>query len=264
LDVLCGAIDVSCVGDEQTKTDSGVDQSRMNIVTEVEQSEPSPTDDLGAETIATNSCKQSATDHFTEVEGDDADKTGSVVALLRCGVLNGDSPLYGLDIDNVNFPFPDEMPKIRFPVIPSTFSGGDLELEGVPPPVIIESSEFLGHLTAVDHRMFAVEFERLDIIDMFFLKFSQLPDKHFETISGTKIRQFSVGHDYSLLFEKDQLNAFLDTFKAKGKGNSHLHKLDHLDLNEVYVTAFWNHGTMVKPQRPHIDYSWEVLLMDSR
>jgi hypothetical protein len=170
LDVLCGAIDVSCVSDEQTKTDSGVDQSRMNIVTEVEQSEPSPTNDLGAETIATNSCKQSATDHFTEVEGDDADKTGSVVALLRCGVLNGDSPLYGLDIDNVNFPFPDEMPKIRFPVIPSTFSGGDLELEGVPPPVIIESSEFLGHLTVVDHRMFAVEFERLDIIDMFFFE----------------------------------------------------------------------------------------------
>jgi hypothetical protein len=149
-------------------------------------------------------------------------------------------------------------------VIPSTFSGGDLELKGVPPPVIIESSGFLGHLTVVDHRMFAVEFEHLDIIDMVFLKFSQLPDKRFETISGTKIRQFSVGRDYLLLFEKDQWNAFLDTFKAKGKGNSHLHLLDHLDLNEVYVTALWNHGTMVKPQQPHIDYSWEVLLKDSR
>jgi hypothetical protein len=95
-----------------------------------------------------------------------------------------------------------------------------LELEGVPPPVIIESSEFLGHLTVVDQHMFAVEFEHLDIIDMVFLKFSQLPGKCFETISGTKIRQFSVGRDYSLLFEKDQWNAFLDTFKAKGKGNS--------------------------------------------
>jgi hypothetical protein len=145
LDVLCGAIDVSCAGDEQTKTDSVVDQSRMNIVTEAERSEPSTTDDLGAETIATNSCKQSATDHFAEVEGDDADKTGSVVALLHCGVSNGDSPRYGLDIDNVSFPFPDEMPKLRFPVIPSTFSGGNLALEGVPPSVIIESSEFLGH-----------------------------------------------------------------------------------------------------------------------
>jgi hypothetical protein len=82
---------------------------------------------------------------------------------------------------------------------------------------------------------------------MVFSKFSQLPDKRFETISGTKIRQFSVGRDYSLLFEKDQWNAFLDTFKAKGKGISHLHKLDHLDLSEVYVTALWNHGTMVKP-----------------
>jgi hypothetical protein len=126
-----------------------------------------------------------------------------------------------LDIDNVSFPFPDEMTKIRFPVIPSTFSGGDLALEGVPSPVIIESSEFVGHLTVVDHRMFAVEFDHVDIIDMVFSKFSELPDKHFETISGTKIRQFSVGRDYSLLFEKDQWNAFLDTFKAKGKGNSH-------------------------------------------
>jgi hypothetical protein len=149
-------------------------------------------------------------------------------------------------------------------VIPSTFSGGDLELEGVPPPVIIESSEFLGHLTVLDHRMFAVEFECLNIIDMVFLTFSQLPNKCFETISGTKMRQFSVGRDYLLLFEKDQWNAFLDTFKAKGKGNSHLHLLDHLDLNEVYVIALWSHGTMVKPQQPHIDYSWEVLLMDSR
>ncbi len=60
------------------------------------------------------------------------------------------------------------------------------------------------HLTVVDHRIFAVEFDHVDIIDMVFLKFSHLPDKHFETISGTKIRQFSVGRDYSLLFEKDQ------------------------------------------------------------
>ena len=77
-----------------------------------ERSEPSPTDDLGAETIATNSCKQSPTDHFVEVEGYDADKTGRVVALLCCGVSNGDAPLYGVDINNVNFLFPDEMPKI--------------------------------------------------------------------------------------------------------------------------------------------------------
>jgi hypothetical protein len=105
----------------------------MNIVTEAEWSEPSTTDDLGAETIATNCRKQSATVHFSEVEGDDADKTGSVVALLHCGASNGDSPLYGLDINNVSFPFSDEMPKIQFPVIPSTFSGGDSELEGVPP-----------------------------------------------------------------------------------------------------------------------------------
>jgi hypothetical protein len=70
LDVLCGAIDVTCVGDEQTTTNPGVDQSGTNIVTEVERSEPSPTDDLGAETIATNSCKkQSPTDHVAEVEG---------------------------------------------------------------------------------------------------------------------------------------------------------------------------------------------------
>jgi len=74
LDVLCSAIDVSCAGDEQTKTDSVVDQSRMNIVTEAEWSEPSTTNDLGAETIATHSCKQCAMDHFAEVEGDDADK----------------------------------------------------------------------------------------------------------------------------------------------------------------------------------------------
>jgi hypothetical protein len=108
LDVLCSAIDVSRVGDEQTTTNPSVDQSATNIVTEVEWS-----DNLGEETIATNSCKeQSPTDHVAEVEGYYADKTGSVVALLHCSVSDGDAPLYGVDINNVNFPFPDEMPKI--------------------------------------------------------------------------------------------------------------------------------------------------------
>jgi hypothetical protein len=88
--------------------------------------------------------------------------------------------------------------------MPSTFFGGILELPGIPPLVIIESSEFLGCVTVVDHHMFVVEFKRLGIIDKVLLKFSQLPDSHFETISGTKNRQSSVGRDYSLLFEKEQ------------------------------------------------------------
>ena len=52
----------------------------MNIVTEAERSEPSTTDDLGAETIATNCHKQSATAHFSEVEQSEPSPTNDLGA----------------------------------------------------------------------------------------------------------------------------------------------------------------------------------------
>jgi len=38
-------------------------------------------------------------------------------------------------------------------------------LPGIPPPVIIESSEFLRCVTVLDHHMSVVEFERHETID---------------------------------------------------------------------------------------------------
>jgi hypothetical protein len=55
----------------------------------------------------------------------------------------------------------------------------------------------------------------------------------------------------------------LDAFKSKGR-DCKLHQLDHLDLSEVYATAMYNYGDIVKTQQPHVDYSWEVLLLDSK
>jgi hypothetical protein len=130
--------------------------------------------------------------------------------------------------------------------MPSNNTGSvESDWHKLPPPVIVESSSLmLGLSNVADHRLFVLEFERLDIIDMVYSKFSHLPGSRFETIAGTKISQFSLGRQYSLLFENAQWNTFLDTFKVKGKSNSLLHQLDHLDFNEVYVTALCNHGTM--------------------
>ncbi len=222
LDVLCGAIEVSCVRLEQSPSEDKLPCA--------------------------------------------ADNVGGVISNLSAEE-KGAADEGGFVISDDNEQYPDEYPPpLRFPAMPSNNTGSvESDWYKLPPPVIVESSSLmLGLSNVADHRLFVLEFERLDIIDMVYSKFSHLPGSRFETIAGTKISQFSLGRQYSLLFENAQWNTFLDTFKVKGKSNSLLHQLDHLDFNEVYVTALCNHGTMAKPQRPHVDYSWEVLLLGSR
>ena len=112
MDVLCSAIDTSCVGEEQSATDPGEDQSPTNYVTEMEWEEQSPTYDLGEGQCATDLCKeQSPTDLVAEAEGYDVEETGSIIGLLCHSVSEGDASLYAVDIDYVNNLFPGEMPK---------------------------------------------------------------------------------------------------------------------------------------------------------
>jgi len=65
-------------------------------------------------------------------------------------------------------------------------------LPGIPPPVIIESSEFLRCVTVLDHHMSVVEFERHETIDKVLSKFSQLPDSCFEMVPRLGNSQWAV------------------------------------------------------------------------
>ena len=134
----------------------------------------------------------------------------------------------------------------------------------LPPLLIVESDMFdISVSTFVYHRVFKVDCDHLDIIDDLYANFCSIPESRFVCISDTKIKQYSVGRDYSLLFKKNHRDDFLDLFKPKEK-DCKLHDLDHLDRSELYITAMFTYGNMEIPQRPHIDYSWDVLLLDNR
>jgi len=105
----------------------------------------------------------------------------------------------------------------------------------LPPLLIIESDMFdISVSTFVDHRVFKVDCDRLDIIDDLYANFCSIPESRFVCISDTKIKQYSVGCDYSLLFKKNHWDDFLDLFKPKKK-DCKLHDLDHLDRSESQV-----------------------------
>jgi hypothetical protein len=77
-----------------------------------------------------------------------------------------------------------ETPTINFPDMPPMFPGTESDLESLgSPPVIIESSAF-HHCcdTTVNHHIFVVDFERLDVIDRAFSAFSHLQESKFEII----------------------------------------------------------------------------------
>ncbi len=38
----------------------------------------------------------------------------------------------------------------------------------------------------------------------------------------------------------------------------------HLDLSEINATVLLTDGPMLKPQQPHMGYSWETILLPSR
>jgi len=134
----------------------------------------------------------------------------------------------------------------------------------LPPLLIVDSDMFdISVSTFVDHRVFKVDCDHLDIIDNLYANFCSIPESRFVGISDTKIKQYSVGCDYSLLFKKNHWDDFLDLFKPKKK-DCKLHDLDHLDHSKLYITAMFTYGDMEIPQWPHINYSWDVLLLDNR
>jgi hypothetical protein len=134
----------------------------------------------------------------------------------------------------------------------------------LPPLLIVESDMFDIPVSAfVDHHVFKVDCDHLDIIDDLYANFCSIPESRFVCISDTKIKQYSVGCDYSLLFKKNHWDDFLDLFKPKKK-DCKLHDLDHLDQSELNITAMFTYGDMEIPQQPHIDYSWDALLLNNR
>jgi hypothetical protein len=134
----------------------------------------------------------------------------------------------------------------------------------LPPLLIVEPDMFdISVSTFDDHRVFKVDCDHLDIIDDLYANFCSIPESRFVCISDTKIKQYSVGCDYSLLFKKNHWDDLLDLFKPKKK-DCKLHDLDHLDRSELYITAMFTYGDMEIPQWPHIDYRWDFLLLDNR
>ena len=117
----------------------------------------------------------------------------------------------------------------------------------------------------VDHRMMVLVIPRIGIITEFHCNMNNIPDSKFVYISDTELKQFSFERDYGTICgcNMELWSDFLDLLKPRSN-NCKLNYLSHIDLEQVYGTAIYTNALMAQPQRPHVDFTWEVLLLASR
>jgi len=103
------------------------------------------------------------------------------------------------------------------------------------------------------------------IIDEFYSNFKRIPDGKFQFISDTQLKQYTFEHDYCSICGSNKLlwNQFLKLFQPHSK-DCKLNYLQHIDFEQIYVTAIYTNAAIEEPQHAHIDFTWEVLLLCSR
>jgi len=129
----------------------------------------------------------------------------------------------------------------------------------VPPPVA------LGHNTFVFSEHNAHKFILLDIpskiLEGIYASVSVLPITQYEVICSS-LKQIRFYKAFHLLFPKDQSGLWDDLlFIFKDQV---LKRHPHLDFSEINATVLLADGPLLKPQQPHMDYSWETILLPSR
>jgi hypothetical protein len=100
----------------------------------------------------------------------------------------------------------------------------------------------------------------VNILEAIYAAVSVLPLTQFEVICGAlkQLRFFNACH---LLFLDG--NCLWDELLGMLQ-KSFFHSHSHLNVNEINATVLVTDGCMVTPQQPHIDYSWESILLPSR
>jgi hypothetical protein len=103
------------------------------------------------------------------------------------------------------------------------------------------------------------------IIEKMHTNFKLIPESKFEFISDTRIKQYAIERRYKEICGAGNSlwQDFLRCLSPQSPEDS-LHYLDHIDWEQVHITGIFTHDNMVIPQRPHIDFTWEVLLLESR
>jgi len=126
----------------------------------------------------------------------------------------------------------------------------------------ILSDDFMRRL---DHRMMVIKIPKIDIIEEFYCNFQRIPESKFQYISETKLKQFTFEREYGTICGSNGMlwDKFLELFQPRSK-DCKLRYLSHIDFEQVYGTAIYTNALMPEPQRPHVDFTWEVLLLASR
>ncbi len=129
----------------------------------------------------------------------------------------------------------------------------------VPPPVAV------GHNTFVLREHNAHKFILLDIpskiLGGIYASVSVLPITQYEVICSS-LKQIHFYKAFHSLFPKDQYGIWDDLLFIFKDQVLKLHL--HLDLSKINATVLLPDGPMLKLQQPHMDYSWETILLPSR
>jgi len=102
-------------------------------------------------------------------------------------------------------------------------------------------------------------------VDEFLDNVKLIPESKYAFVRDTRLRQCVLGKDYAAICGKNGTlwQKFLEEFLPCDKGCA-MATLKHIDLKEVYVTPMYTKDDMKIPQRPHIDFHWETLLLSRK
>jgi len=98
------------------------------------------------------------------------------------------------------------------------------------------------------------------ILEAMYAAVSVFPVTQYEVICGS-LKQSRFYNSFNMLFPEG--SCLWDEFLCILKGRFFKYH-PHLDINEINATVIITDGPMAKPQQPHMDYSWESILLPTR
>jgi hypothetical protein len=99
-----------------------------------------------------------------------------------------------------------------------------------------------------------------NILESIYSAVVEFPLTQYEVICSA-LKQICLYKSFRILFPKhrDMWQQLVEVLKEQ-----FFHYHSHLDVKELNVTVLISHGPMAKEQQPHMDYSWETILLPNR
>jgi len=92
------------------------------------------------------------------------------------------------------------------------------------------------------------------------------PDSKYVFIRDTRLRQCTHMKDHTVISGDNPVlwQTLLQSFQPCSRQCRLGQQFKHIDWNEVYLTPIYTEGDMEYPQRPHVDFTWDTMLLTLR